>query len=57
MVVPKSQTSLKLETTGADGAILASQDVKLAKDGPTVVYAVSYDKNVKVYANAFSWVE
>ena len=57
VVVPKSQTSLKLETTGADGAILASQDVKLAKDGPTVVYAVSYDKNVKVYANAFSWVE
>ena len=57
VVVPKSQTSIKLETTGADGAILASQDVKLAKDGPTVVYAVSYDKNVKVYANAFSWVE
>lgn len=57
VVVPKSQQTLKLETLGANGKVLASQDVKLAKEGPTVVYAVSYDKNMRVYANAFSWVK
>lgn len=57
IAVPKSQSNLKLETVGEDGSVLASQNVKLAKDGPTVVYAVSYDKNMQVYANAFSWVD
>ena len=55
--VPKSQKSLKLQTINAEGQPLATTDVKLAKDGPTVVYAVSYDKNIQVYANAFSWVD
>ena len=27
--------------------MLATQNVKLAKDGPTVVYAVSYDKDMQ----------
>ncbi len=57
IAVPKSQSTLKLETVGEDGGVLATQNVKLAKDGPTVVYAVSYDKNMQVYANAFSWVD
>lgn len=55
--VPKSQTSLKLETLDAKGQVLATSEVKLAADGPTVVYAVSYDKNMQVFANAFSWVD
>lgn len=55
--VPKSQNSLKLETLDAKGNVLASSTVKLAAEGPTVVYAVSYDKNMQVFANAFSWVD
>lgn len=55
--VPKSQRNLKLETLDEDGNVLASSTVKLAEDGPTVVYAVSYDKNMQVFANAFSWVD
>ena len=55
--VPKSQKTINLETLDEKGAVLTKQDVKLAEDGPTVVYAVSFDKNMQVYANAFSWVE
>ena len=55
--VPKNQKSLKLQTFDATGQPLASTDVRLAKNGPTVVYAVSYDRNIRAYANAFSWVE
>lgn len=55
--VPKNQKSLKLQTFDATGQPLASTDVRLAKNGPTVVYAVSYDRNIRAYANAFSWVD
>lgn len=57
VAVPKNQKTLKLQTMNAKGQPLATTDIKLAKDGPTVVYAVSYDKNIKVYANEFSWVD
>lgn len=57
IAVPKNQKTLKLETLDEKGAVLTKQDVKLATDGPTVVYAVSFDKNMQVYANAFSWVD
>ena len=55
--VPKHLDAIKLETVDAEGNIVASTPVKLAPKGPTVVYAVSYDKNIKAYANAFSWVD
>lgn len=55
--VPKNQKTLQLQTVNAKGQPLATTEVKLAKEGPTVVYAVSYDKNIQVYANAFSWVD
>ena len=57
VAVPKNQKTLKLQTMNAKGQPLATTDIKLAKEGPTVVYAVSYDKNIKVYANEFSWVD
>lgn len=57
VAVPKNQMTLKLQTMNAKGQPLATTDIKLAKEGPTVVYAVSYDKNIKVYANEFSWVD
>lgn len=57
IAVPKNQKTLKLETLDEKGTVLTKQDVKLATDGPTVVYAVSFDKNMQVYANAFSWVD
>ena len=57
VAVPKNQKTLKLQTMNAKDQPLATTDIKLAKEGPTVVYAVSYDKNIKVYANEFSWVD
>ena len=57
VAVPKNQKTLKLQTMNAKGQPLETTDIKLAKEGPTVVYAVSYDKNIKVYANEFSWVD
>ena len=57
VAVPKNQKTLNLQTMNAKGQPLATTDIKLAKEGPTVVYAVSYDKNIKVYANEFSWVD
>jgi hypothetical protein len=54
--VPDAQDSVKLETIGDKGEVLGSTTVKVAKSGPTVVYAVSYGNHLKAYGNEFSWV-
>lgn len=56
IVVPASQDSIALSTYDAKGNVLATEKVKIAKRGPSVVYAVSYGKHLKAYANSFSWV-
>ena len=57
IAVPKNQKTIQLQTFDLEGKPLASKEVKLANNGPTVVYAVSYDQNIQAYANAFSWVD
>ena len=57
LVVPASQQSLQISTFDKSGKTLATSSVKLAEEGPTVVYAVNYGTHMKAYANAFSWVK
>lgn len=56
LVVPANQETISITTYDDKGAVLATENVKIAKRGPSVVYAVSYGKNLKAYANSFSWV-
>lgn len=56
LVVPASQESISISTYDDKGTVLATEKVQIAKRGPSVVYAVSYGKNLKAYANSFSWV-
>lgn len=57
LAVPKNLQSLTLKTYDQNGGVVATEDISLAKDGPTVVYAVSYNQHLKAYANPFSWVK
>lgn len=57
LYVPTGTTQIKLDTLSAKGGVLASTTVPIAKQGPTVVYAVSYDKQLRAYANKHSWIK
>lgn len=57
LYVPTRATQIKLDTLAAKGTVLASATVPIAKKGPTVVYAVSYDKQLRAYANKHSWIQ
>lgn len=57
MYVPVRQKHLELQTRDASGKVLGRANVGLAAKGPTVIYAVSYDKQLRAYANDSSWLE
>ena len=57
MYVPTGQKQIELQTRDASGKVIATQKVDLAAKGPTVIYAVSYDKQLRAYANDSSWLE
>lgn len=56
MYVPVKASEVELHTTDAQGHVLAATRVKLADAGPTVIYAVSYDSQLRAYANKTSWL-
>ncbi len=55
--VPNKVNEITIQTFDKNSGKLASVDIALAKKGPTVVYAVSYDKSLKAYANMKSWID
>lgn len=55
MYVPANTKQITLETL-SQGKVRATTSVNIAAHGPTVVYAVSYDKQLRAYANKKSWV-
>ncbi len=57
MYVPANTTKIRLDTLSGKGGVLASATVPIAAQGPTVVYAVSYDSQLRAYANKHSWVK
>ena len=56
MYVPTNTKQITVETL-SKGNVFASTKVDIAAEGPTVVYAVSYDKQLRAYANKNSWVK
>ena len=56
MYVPANTKQITVETL-SKGNVFASTKVDIAAEGPTVVYAVSYDKQLRAYANKNSWVK
>lgn len=54
--VPNSAKEVKIETLSGS-SVIASTSVPLAAEGPTLVYAVSYDNQLKAYANKNSWIK
>lgn len=57
MYVPVNTKQIVLRTYDKKKRTVAKTIVPLAAKGPTVVYAVSYDKFLKAYANSCSWVK
>ena len=55
--VPENVEELTLTTYADAGRKLAQQPVKIAKKGPSVVYAVSYGPQLHAFGNSFSWVK
>ena len=56
MYVPNGTKQITVETLSG-GSRLARANVQIAEEGPTVVYAVSYDNQLRAYANKNSWVK
>ncbi|SBW10328.1 exported hypothetical protein [uncultured delta proteobacterium] len=56
MYVPAGQKQIELQTRNASGRVVSSKKVDLAAKGPTVIYAVSYDTQLRAYANDNSWL-
>ena len=56
MYVPNGTKQITVETLSG-GSRLARANVQIAAEGPTVVYAVSYDNQLRAYANKNSWVK
>lgn len=56
MYVPSGQKQIELQTRNTSGKVVSSEKVRLAAKGPTVIYAVSYDTQLRAYANDNSWL-
>lgn len=56
MYVPVGQKQIELQTRNAAGRVVGKTKVDLASKGPTVIYAVSYDSQMRAYANDSSWL-
>lgn len=56
LYVPNNATTLTIDTYDAEKKKVSSTTVALAKKGPSVIYAVNYDKNLHAVANESSWI-
>lgn len=56
LYVPNATKQLTIETFDANKKTMAQTSVAIADKGPTVVYAVSYDKQLSAFANKNSWI-
>ena len=57
MYVPMGQKQIELQTRNASGRVVGKTVVPLAAKGVTVIYAVSYENQLRAYANSSSWLE
>ena len=56
IAVPKKRKEIVIQTLDKEGRVLASRECELSDNGPTVIYAVSYDKHMIAFKNGYSWV-
>lgn len=54
--VPNKTKKITIETFDKKRKGMAKTSVDIAEKGPTVVYAVSYDKQLNAFANTHSWI-
>ncbi len=56
MYVPKNIDTITIKTYDRFAYPLASKQIKIPKDVPTVIYATSYDRQLNLMVNEKSWV-
>lgn len=54
--VPNKTKNVTIQTYDEKKRIMAQYAVDIAELGPTVVYAVSYENQLKAFANKQSWI-